>query len=133
MSPQPQFRRQETWGVLHEWETVGFGFGRDGDGGGWYAISLYYPDPEAAEADVAELVHRMETYETTVWDDLVQRGWPKHPFQGHEIVSVCYASRKDGSTLTIRYRPEGTASDGTQSSGMWFTMVNMRDLGFLVP
>ena len=71
---RPHFKEQETWGTLHEWEAVGFGFGKDADGEKWYAVSLFYPDPEAAEADAPELVHRMETYET------VYQGYPEHPF-----------------------------------------------------
>ena len=66
---QPQFEKQETWGTLHEWESVGFGFGRDANGSEWAAISLFYPDASSAEVDVDELVHRMETCETSVWPE----------------------------------------------------------------
>ena len=132
---QPQFKKQDTWGTLHEWESAGFGFGRDADGEKWYVISLFYPDPDAAGADASELVHRMETYEASVWPELLQQGYPKHPFVGCEITSTSHASYLDGSVLTVRYRAPGATiphGDGTHPV-IWFELIDMRDLGFLVP
>lgn len=136
---QPQFKKQETWGTLHEWESVGFGFGRDADGSEWAAISLYYSDPDAAGDDAGELVHRLETYETSVWPELVERGWPEHPLQDIEVLG---ASR-DGQVLTVKYQkpepgpewPVGRDPQTAQYVGprFWFQLVDMRDLGFLVP
>jgi hypothetical protein len=141
--PSPQFQHQETWGTLHEWEAVGFGFGRDADGSEWAVISLFYRDLNAAEADVGELVHRMETYETSVWPDLVERGWPEHPFEGIEIIGASGDSKRFGSVLTVKYRepepgPEWPVGRDPKTAAYmgpraWFQLVDARDLGFLVP
>jgi hypothetical protein len=32
----------------------------------WWAISLFYPDPEAAEADAGEIINRMNSYQTAI-------------------------------------------------------------------
>jgi hypothetical protein len=126
---RPQFKEQETWGMLHEWEVAGFGFGKDADGEKWYAISLFYSDPDAAEADASELVHRMETYETVYQD------YPEHPFVDMEIVSTSYVDYEDGSVLTVRYRAPGATIPfrGGPHPVIWFELVAARDLGFLVP
>jgi len=124
-----QFEEQETWGTLHEWEAVGFGFGKDADAEKWYAVSLFYPDPDAAEADAPELVHRMETYETVYQD------YPEHPFVDTEIVSTSHVTYEDGSVLTVRYRAPGATIPfgGGPHPVIWFELVAGRDLGFLVP
>lgn len=36
------------------------------DGQPWWAISLFYPDPEAAEADAGEIMDRMNGYRTAI-------------------------------------------------------------------
>jgi len=126
---RPQFKKQETWGTLHEWEVTGFGFGKDADGEKWYAISLFYPDSDTAEADASELVHRMETYESVYQD------YPEHPFVDMEIVSTSHVSYEDGSVLTVRYRAPGATIPfgGGPHPVIWFELVAGRDLGFLVP
>jgi len=144
---RPEFEKQDSWGMLHEWEVVGFGFGKDDDGEPRYAISIFYPDPDAAEADASEFVHRMRTYKASVWEELLQRGYPEHPLVGSEIISTSHASYGDGSTLTVRYTASGPISSWPSAGWYvgrdtpahypepvaWFMLVEMRDLGFLVP
>jgi len=48
-----------------EWEALGAGYGRDDDGR-WWVISLFYSDPEAADADADELLQRMQGYDTAL-------------------------------------------------------------------
>jgi hypothetical protein len=57
--------KPEDWGDIHHWEALGAGFTRV-DGDPWWAISLFYPDPEAAAADAGEILDRMQGHETAI-------------------------------------------------------------------
>jgi len=129
---RPQFKKQETWGTLHEWEAAGFGSGRVVDGTPWFAISLFYPDPGAASADVSELVHRLETYKATVWPELLTRGYPEHSWRPCGPTRVSTSKDERGSTLTVRFLGE-CFPPGERWFSWWWESIDLRDLGFLVP
>ena len=129
LSHPPQLERQDGWGTLHEWEAVGFGYGREPDGSHWFDFSLFYVDPEAADIDALELVNRMETYETSVQEELLDRGLPEHPLQVCGAFSYAANRVEHGSTLTVRCAFKEDATPGA----MWVQVIDMRDLGFLVP
>ena len=128
-SEPPQYKTQETWSMLHEWEAVGAGYGREEDGSQWLTISLFYEDSDAGEADADELMHRMQTYESAIWwEDLERLDWPSRVFQDCASFSPQHARLEYGSTLAV------TCMFGEEESlRNWWLMVDTRDLGFLVP
>ena len=131
----PQYEKPDEWGDLHQWEALGMGYGIS-EGVPWMAISLFYPDRDAALADAGELTLRMSDYDSAIplmYPDLREEalaGSPDRPFD-----SICgtidATARRDesGSTLTMR-------CDMKEEFGRniwWFGFLDMRDLGFLLP
>jgi hypothetical protein len=55
------YEKPAEWGNLHQWEALGAGYSVI-EGSPWWAISLFYPHPEAAEADAGEIIDRMNGY-----------------------------------------------------------------------
>jgi hypothetical protein len=126
--PPPELKKQAGWGMLHEWEALGVGYGIAAGGERWWAFSLYYPEPGAAEADGEEMVQRMQSY-AIVSPSLRRAGFPEHPFKEFCASLSWNAKRRPaGSTLTVRC----TLTEGARA-GMWLMLVDSRDLGFLVP
>ena len=131
----PRYEKPDKWGDLHQWEALGMGYGIS-EGVPWMAISLFYPDRDAALADAGELTLRMSDYDSAIplmYPDLREEalaGSPDRPFD-----SICgtidATARRDesGSTLTMR-------CDMKEEFGRniwWFGFLDMRDLGFLLP
>ena len=131
----PRYEKPENWRDLHQWEALGMGYGISG-GVPWLALSLSYPDPDAAEADAGELTLRMSDYDSALR--------LTHPELREEqlaamlkrpIDEICgalkagYSSDGNGSTLTIRCNMK----EGIARSAWWSVLLNMRDLGFLLP
>ena len=104
---------------------MGAGYGRDAEGE-WWAISLFYPEPDAADADADELLQRMQGYDTAL-TELVERGWPQQPIdQACSQLTADAQQREGGSILSIRCT---MSEDGTTA----LRLVDLRDLGFLLP
>ncbi|MFQ5878823.1 MAG: hypothetical protein ACE5IZ_01425 [Dehalococcoidia bacterium] len=122
--PPPRYQKQPSWGTLHPWDILGLGY-KTAEGSRWWAIALFYPDPTAAKSDGDELVRRMQEYTTTIQDP----DWPQRPFvEFCGPLSWSYASRHDGSTLTVLCPLKEDAP-----VGMWTVLIDLRDLGFLLP
>ena len=122
------------WGTLHQWDTFGVGYGQADDESGWVAFSIFYSDPDAAEADSEELIHRMNGYKTAVpemWPDASEElldQWPKEPVSDIcEVLTATAHRQGNGSTLTIRCPLAHNAKFS------WWMLVDLRDLGFLIP
>ena len=131
----PRYEKPDDWGDLHQWEALGMGYGIS-EGAPWLALSLFYPDPDAAEADAGELALRMSDYDSAVplthpelrQDQLA--GMLKRPIDEIcEAFKVGYSSDGNGSTLTIICNMK----EGIARSAWWSVLLDMRDLGFLLP
>ncbi len=120
-----QYEKPAEWGTLHEWSDMGAGYGRSEEGR-WWVISLFYPEPDAADADADELIQRMLWYDTAL-TELVERGWPQQPIeQACSQLTADTQQHEDGSTLSIRC---AMREDGPTA----LQLVDLRDLGFLLP
>ena len=131
----PLYDKPENWGDLHQWEAIGIGYGISG-GEPWMALSLYYPDPDAAKADAEELALRMLDYDTATalmypefreqqLAAMVQR--PIENFCGN--VKGSYTGSEKSSTLTMTC----DVVDNPHTNIWWSVLINLRDLGFLLP
>ena len=120
-----QFEKPAEWGTLHEWSDLGAGYGRDEEGE-WWVLSLFYSDPDAADADALELLERMWSYDTSL-PELVERGWLQQPVdQSCSELSAETWRHEYGSNLSIRCE---MTEEGTTA----LHLVDFRDLGFLLP
>ena len=131
----PRYDKPDEWGDLHQWEAMAMGYGVS-DGVPWLAISLFYADPDAAKADAGELTLRMSDYDSAIpltHPELREEqlaGMPDRPFD-----SICgplnatYSGDGNGSTLTMKCGMK----DEFGRSIWWAVLLNMRDLGFLLP
>ena len=120
-----QYEKPAEWGTLHEWSDMGASYGR-GEEGRWWAISLFYSEPDAADADADELIQRMRGYDSAL-TELVERGWPQRPIdQACSQLTADTQQHEDGSTLSIRC---AMREDGATA----LFLVDVRDLGFLLP
>jgi hypothetical protein len=121
-----QYERPAEWGTLPEWEALGASFSR-GDDGPWWVVSLFYSDPGAADADADELLQRMRGYDTAL-TELMERGaWVQQPIDRSCSQLTADVQRyAASSTLTIRCAL-------TEDPVAWWLLVDLRDLGFLLP
>lgn len=120
------YQRPSDWGVIHEWEALGIGFGRDDDAR-WLVISLFYSDPDAAEADAQELLQRMDGYSTVATELSDRNAWLEFPIDTSCSRLTSDAQRHDdGSTLSIQCAL-------TEDAVSWVLLMELRDLGFLLP
>ena len=120
-----QYEKPAEWGTLHDWSDMGAGYGRDADGE-WWAISLFYPDQDAADADADELIERMWGYDTAL-TELAGRVLPERPIdQSCSELTAETRQHEHGSTLSIRCE---MLEDGATA----MQLVDLRDLGFLLP
>ena len=120
-----QFEKPAEWGTLHEWSDMGAGYGRDEEGE-WWIISLFYSDPDAAEADALELLGRMGSYDTSL-PELVERGWLQQPVdQSCSELTAEIWRHEHGSNLSVR-------CEMMENGATALHLVDLRDLGFLLP
>lgn len=130
------YEKPEDWGEIHQWEALSSGFSST-ESSRWWAISRYYPDSAAAEADSAEMIDRMNGYRTAItplmYPNMSNVGLAaaaEHPYVINELctsLTPVYTSDQTGSILTVwcqMSQPYGNR---------WQTMMEMRDLGFLLP
>ena len=131
----PRYEKPDEWGDLHRWEALGMGYGIS-EGVPWMALSLFYPDRDAASADAGELALRMSDYDSAIpltHPELREEqlaGMPDHPFDSIcGTIDATLWSHENGSTLTMKC----DMKDGF-GRGIWFSvLLDMRDLGFLLP
>ena len=119
------------WGTLNEWELFAVGYGVSGTDR-LLNISLYYPDPAHAAEDAGELEQRILSYFTIVpqlvpgASPQLAAGWPEKPYAqmcGPLISSV--SNPGIGSILTVRCPIKNGIN--------WWQLIDLRDLGFLLP
>ena len=113
---------------------MGYGISR---GVPWFALSLFYPDPDAAKADAGELTVRMSSYDSAIplmYPELSEEQLAvmlKRPVDA--ICGAIYAGYRgggeNGSTLTMRC----DVKNQDVANIWWSVLLNMRDLGFLLP
>ena len=121
-----QYEKPAEWGTLHEWSDMGAGYGR-GDEGDWWVMALFYPDPDAADADADELLQRMMGYDTA-FPELVEQGVLVQRPIDHSCSQLMAAARphEGGSILSIHCTMKEDGATALQ-------LVDLRDVGFLVP
>lgn len=135
----PRYEKPEDWGDLHQWEALGIGYGIRDDVP-WMALSLFYPDPAAAEADAEELTLRMSNYESAIplmYPQFREEQLAAMLGDGRDqpINAICrtldatISSDEIGSVLTMRC----DIVDENASNMWWSVLLDMRDLGFLLP
>jgi hypothetical protein len=131
----PRYEKPDEWGDLHRWEALGMGYGIS-EGVPWMALSLFYPDRDAALADAQELTLRMSDYDSAIplmYPELRKEqlaGMPDRPFDSICGTIDATARRDDnGSTLTMTC----DMKDEFGRSIWWSVLLDMRDLGFLLP
>ncbi|MCH8989813.1 MAG: hypothetical protein IIA92_13540 [Chloroflexi bacterium] len=131
----PRYEKPGEWGDLHQWEALGMGYGIT-EGAPWMALSLFYPDPDAAKADAGELTLRMSDYDSALrltHPELREEqlaAMLKRPLDAIcGALNTGYRSDENGSTLTIRCNMK----DEFGRNVWWSVLLNMRDLGFLLP
>lgn len=114
------------WGKLHDYSLFGTGYKDDGKERYW-VISLYYDDKEAAEADAAELVSRLESY---IFNTPLERMENIPLTSKYEVGKPVVREYSSGAALTVacRYLPETTGS-----SSLFTLVLQARDLLFLAP
>lgn len=119
------------WGTLNEWELFAVGYGVSGTDR-LRNISLYYPDPAHAAEDAGELEQRILSYFTIVpqlvpgASPQLAAGWPEKPYAqmcGPLISSI--SNPGIGSILTVRCPIKNGIN--------WWQLIDLRDLGFLLP
>lgn len=118
------------WGTLNEWELFAVGYGIS-EGSRWLAISLYYPYPGHATEDADELEQRIPSYVTIVpqlpgASPQLAAGWPKKPYD--QMCGPLTSSTSNpgvGSILTVRCPIKNGIT--------WRQLIDLRDLGFLLP
>ena len=120
-----QYEKPEEWGTLHEWSDMGAGYGRD-EGGDWWVISLFYSDPDAADADADELIERMWGYDTSLMEFARQVSLQKPIDQSCIELTADARRHEHGSTLSVRCT---MIEDGATA----LQLVDLRELGFLLP
>ena len=132
---QPRYEKPDDWGDLHQWEALGMGYGISG-GVPWLALSLFYPDPDAAKADAGELTLRMSDYDSALrltHPELREEQLAvmlKRPLDAIcGAINAGYRSGENGSTLTMRC----DVKNQDVANVWWSDLLNMRDLGFLLP
>jgi hypothetical protein len=119
----------ENWGYLHEYSLAGISYRDDGLERYW-DICLYYPDKAETETDASELVSRLESYYfLSQFADREQLA--SYPLTDKWTVGKPVIRDYDeGATLTISNRYH---SDTSGSSPLFTSIIELRDLLFLVP
>ena len=119
------------WGTLNEWDLFAAGYGVSGTDR-LLTVSLYYADPNHAAEDAGELERRIQGYVTIVPQLLpgaspeLAAGWPEKPYaQMCGPLTSSVSSAGVGSILTVRCPIENGIT--------WWQLIELRDLGFLLP
>lgn len=121
-----QYEKPAEWGTLHEWSDLGAGYGR-GEEGEWWIISIFYADPDAADADAEELINRMWGYDTAAAEFVEQGGWMQNPIdQWCRDLTADTQAHEGGSILSVRCEMKEDAATALH-------LVEARDLAFLLP
>jgi hypothetical protein len=133
---QDTYERPADWGAISHWEALATGYVRE-DGNSWWGISLFYPDPEAAEVDVEEIIDRMQGYRTAItplmYPDMSAEGLARAAEHLYPIDEYCasltpvHTSDESGSVLTV------WCEVAEEPALSWWLLLEMRDLGFLLP
>lgn len=121
-----QYEKPEDWGAIHEWSDMGAGYGR-GEEGEWWIISVFYPDPDAADADAEEILQRMWGY-NSAQTELGERSLlPQQPIdQSCSELTADTRQHEGGSVLSVRCTMKEDGATALQ-------LADLRDVGFLLP
>ena len=122
-----QYEKPAEWGTIHEWSDLGAGYGRSEEGE-WWVMSLFYPDPDAADADADELISRMWGYDSAFPEFVEQGALVQQPVD-HSCsqLTANAQAHEGGSILSIRC----AMKEGEDLTALH--LVEFRDLGFLLP
>lgn len=124
------YEKPPDWGNLGPWNILAAGSGEE-DGQSYFAFSIAFDDPTAADSNLDEFKARVGNYQTLVpqrfpESDALIAGWPNRPLdEACSDISVNALSWTFGSAITVHCQ--------TQFSLLWTQLVDLRDLGFLVP
>ena len=119
-----------SWNTLEQWEILAAGNGLQ-DGQPYFALTIAFEDPKAADSNLDELRARLEGYKTIVPQRFPEsaaliQGWPSQPLDERcNDISIDAVSSTHGSTITVLCE--------THIPLLWTQIVDLRDLGFLVP
>ena len=118
------------WGSLGPWSVFAAGGGSE-NGQPYVTFTMAFDDPDAAERNLDEIRDRVKSYKTLVPERLsdspaLAAGWPEYPLdEACSSLSVEAARWPFGSAISVQCQ--------TQFNLIWTQMVNLRDLGFLLP
>ena len=121
------YAKPSSWGALSPWNILAAGSGVE-DGQPFFAFSIAFDDPTAADANFDEIKARVENYQSLVPQRFSENpalieGWPSQPFdEACSDISINALSWTFGSTITVACQ--------TETNLFWSQLVNMRDLGF---
>ena len=118
------------WGTLSPLKIFAAGGGIK-DGQPFFALSMAFDDPAAADSNIDEVKGRVENYHTIVPKRFpeaphLKEALPNQPF--NEVcsdISINSLRWTSGSTITVTCQ--------TETNLFWSLLLNLRDLGFLVP
>ena len=117
------YDKQTDWGTLNEWELFAAGHGVSGTDR-LLTISLYYPDPAHAAEDAEELERRILSYVTVI--PQLASGPSEKPYaQMCGPLTSSVSSVGAGSILTVRCPIKNGIN--------WWQLIDLRDIGFLLP
>ena len=129
--PALAYDKPADWGTLNEWELFAAGYAVSGENR-LLIISLHYSDPADAIEDAGELERRIPNYVSIVPQLLpgatsqLAAGWPEKPYaQMCGPLTFSTGGTGIGSILTIHCPIKNGIN--------WWELVDMRDLGFLLP
>ena len=124
------YAKPPAWGALDQWNILAAGSGVE-DGQPYFAFTIAFDDPTAADSNLDEVKARVENYQTLVPQRFPEstaliEGWPNRPLdEACNDISINALSWTYGSTITMLCQ--------THISLLWTQLVDLRDLGFLVP
>ena len=124
------YAKPPAWGTLDQWNILAAGSGVE-DGQPYFAFTIAFDDPTAADSNLNEVKARVENYQTLVPQRFPEstaliEGWPNRPLdEACNDISINALSWTYGSTITMLCQ--------THISLLWTQLVDLRDLGFLVP
>ena len=124
------YAKPSDWGTLDHWNLLAAGSGQE-NGHPFFALTIAFDDPTAADSNLDEVKVRLANYQTLVPQRFPEstaliQGWPDLPLEEtcHDT-SINATSSTHGSTITIVCK--------TNIPLFWTQMVDLRDLGFLIP
>ena len=120
------YEKPPDWGNLGPWNILAGGSGVR-DGHPFFAFSIVFDDPNAADSNVDEVKARVEHYQTIVAQRFPENSvliekWPKRPLdEACSTISINALSWTYGSAITLHCQ--------TQTSLLWIQLMDVRDLG----